>query len=289
VQVSSNKIKDIRRYYKQQLVDLYDENEIDSFLYILFEEYTGLSKAQILLNADRTISESELLKIHFGAKALMNNKPIQYIIGSSEFYGLMFRVNPDVLIPRPETEELVELIIKGNSEKGKLAIIDIGTGSGCIAITLKKYLQDSEIVALDVSTNTLNVAKENAKLNGQDVQFLKMDFLKPQSWDKLENFDIVVSNPPYVRKSEIKAMNKNVLDYEPEKALFVEDQNPLIFYNAIAKFAKEHLNKLGVVYCEINQYLGNETSALFVDAGFQSVDIIRDINGNDRILKALRK
>ncbi len=289
MQVSSNKIKDIRRYYKRQLAGLYDENEIDSFLYILFEEYAGLSKAQILLNASRTISESELLKIHFGAKALMNNKPIQYITGSSEFYGLKFKVSPDVLIPRPETEELVELVIKENSKKQKLSVIDIGTGSGCIAIILKKYLDSSYIIALDVSTNTLNIAKGNARSNEQEVQFLKMDFLKARSWDRLDSYDIIVSNPPYVRKSEMKGMNKNVLDYEPAKALFVEDENPLIFYRAIANFAKEHLNKSGIVYCEINQYLGNETSALFLEAGFQSVDIIKDMNGNDRILKALKK
>ena len=286
MQVSSNKIKDIRRYYKRQLVDLYDENEIDSFLYILFEEYAGLSKAQILLNAEATISESELLKIHFAVKALMNHKPIQYIIGSSEFYGLKFKVSPDVLIPRPETEELVELIIKENSKKKKMSIADIGTGSGCIAITLSKYLPGAEVTAIDVSPSTIHIAKENAKLNGQEIQFLKMDFLKTRSWDKLGSYDIIVSNPPYVRKSEIKAMNKNVLDYEPAKALFVEDENPLVFYNAIAKFAKEHLNKAGIVYCEINQYLGNETSALFFEAGFQSVEIIKDMNRNDRILKA---
>jgi release factor glutamine methyltransferase len=289
VQVSSNKIKDIRRYYKQQLLDLYDENEIDSFLYILFEEYAGLSKAQILLNADRTISESELLKIHFGAKALMNNKPIQYITGTSDFYGLRFKVNPDVLIPRPETEELVELVIKGNSEKDELSIIDIGTGSGCIAIVLKKYLPASKVHALDISTGTLNIAKENAKLNRQEIEFKKMDFLKSSNWDRLDSYDIIVSNPPYVRRSEMKGMNKNVLDYEPVKALFVEDEKPLVFYRAIAKFATGHLNKSGAVYCEINQYLSPETISVFQELGFGQVEVLKDMNGNNRILKARRK
>jgi len=284
--VSSNRIKDIRRYYKQQLADNYDEKEIDSFLYLLFEEYAGLSKAQILLNAEATISESELLKIHFAVKALMNNKPIQYIIGSSEFYGLQFKVNPDVLIPRPETEELVELVIKENAEKEKQSIIDIGTGSGCIAITLKKYLPDHEVCGIDFSANALNMAEGNAKSNNQGIQFRKMDFLNLRNWDKLDTYDVIVSNPPYVRKSEMGQMHNNVLDYEPAMALFVEDENPLLFYGAIAKFAKDHLNRSGTVYCEINQYLGKETSALFFDAGFQSVDIVKDMNGNDRILKA---
>lgn len=288
MQVSSNKIKDIRRYYKQQLADIYDEKETDSFLYMLFEEYAGLSKAQILLNAEATISESELLKIHFAVKALMNNKPIQYIIGSSEFYGLQFKVNPDVLIPRPETEELVELIIKENSEGKNHSIIDIGTGSGCIAITLKKYLPDSIVCALDFSTNALNVAKENAKSNELEIHFLKMDFLNARNWNKLDSFDIIVSNPPYVRESEMKQMHKNVLDYEPAKALFVEDENPLLFYSAIAQFAKGHLNNSGAVYCEINQYLAKGTSTLFLDAGFAQVDIFKDMNGNDRIIKAKR-
>ncbi|NOX47970.1 MAG: peptide chain release factor N(5)-glutamine methyltransferase [Chlorobi bacterium] len=289
MQVSSNKIKDIRRYYKRQLAGLYEENEIDSFFYILFEEYAGLSKAQILLNAETTISESELLKIHFAVKALMNHKPIQYIIGSSEFYGLKFKVSPDVLIPRPETEELTELVIKENSGKKDLSIMDIGTGSGCIAITLKKYLPDAKVHALDVSTNTLSLAKENAKLNGQEIEFLKMDFLKYSNWDKLNAYDIIVSNPPYVRKSEMKGMNKNVLDYEPAIALFVEDEKPLLFYGAIAKFANGHLNKSGAVYCEINQYLGEETLSLFVKSGFEQAEVFKDINGNDRILKVKLK
>ncbi len=286
MEVKSNKIADIRKFYKQKLLSLYSENEADSLLFMLFFEFANLRKSDVILNPDQTISESELLKIHFAVKDLLNNKPIQYILGKTEFYGLTFKVNTDVLIPRPETEELVERIIKENNTDNYLRILDIGTGSGCIAISLKKHLQAVEMTAIDISAGALNIATNNAIENDVEITFRQIDFLDEQARDKLSDFDIIVSNPPYVRKLEKEQIKKNVLDYEPDIALFVDDDNPFVFYRAIAAFARSHLVKNGKVYCEINQYIGDETAAVFIAAGFNEVEIIEDINGNARILSA---
>ncbi len=286
MEVKSNKIADIRKFYKQKLLNLYSENEADSLLFMLFFEFTYLRKSDVILNPDQTISESELLKIHFAVKDLLNNKPIQYILGKTEFYGLTFKVNTDVLIPRPETEELVERIIKENNTDNNLRILDIGTGSGCIAISLKKYLPAAEITAIDISAGALNIATKNAIENDVEITFRQIDFLDFFARDKLPDFDIIVSNPPYVRILEKEQIKKNVLDFEPDMALFVENDNPFIFYNAIAAFAKNHLQAKGKVYCEINQYLGEETADVFQKAGFKEIVLAEDINGNERILVA---
>ena len=288
VQVSSNKIIDIRKFCRQQLADLYEEKEINSMLYLLFDSFAGLSKAQILINPEITISESQLLKIHFAIKDLMNFKPIQYILGKTEFYDLEFIVNPDVLIPRSETEELVEWILKDSDSEKKKSIIDIGTGSGCIAIALKKHLPNFNITAVDNSSRALQLAAENAELNKVDVKFKLLDFTDQKQLSKLPSFDVIVSNPPYVRLSEKKTMKANVLDYEPQSALFVTDEDPLVFYEPIAAFASDHLKSGGKVYCELNQYLAQETAEVFYHAGFENVEILNDINGNERMLKAMR-
>ena len=286
MEVKSNKIADIRKFYKRKLLNLYSENEADSLLFMLFFEFANLRKSDVILNPDQTISESELLKIHFAVKDLLNNKPIQYILGKTEFYGLTFQVNTDVLIPRPETEELVERIIKENNSDKNLRILDIGTGSGCIAISLKKHLQAAEITAIDISAGALNIATKNAIENDVDIAFRQIDFLDLFARDKLSDFDVIVSNPPYVRIQEKKQMKKNVLNYEPDLALFVENDDPFIFYEAIAAFAKTHLQPNGRVYCEINQYLGDETVGIFQKAGFKEIVLSEDINDNERILVA---
>jgi len=288
VQVSSNKIIDIRKFYRQQLADLYDEKEINSMLYLLFDSIAGLSKAQILINPEITISESQLLKIHFAIKDLMNFKPIQYILGETVFYDLELKVNPDVLIPRPETEELVEWILKESNSEKKKSIIDIGTGSGCIAITLKKHLPNFDITGVDNSAGALQLAAENADLNKVNVKFKLLDFTDQKQVNKLPSFDVIVSNPPYVRLSEKKMMKRNVLDYEPQSALFVADEDPLVFYESIVAFASDHLKPGGKVYCELNQYLAQETAEVFYHAGFIQVEVLHDINGNERMLKAMR-
>ncbi len=286
MEVKSNRIADVRSFYKGKLLDLYDDNEADSLLFMLFADFAKLTKSDIILYPDKTISESELLKIHFAVRDLLNNKPVQYILGKAEFYGLTFQVGPDVLIPRPETEELVDIVIRENKDFDNLKILDIGTGSGCIAISLKKNLPSALITAIDVSSTALDYAKKNALINEADIIFKKVNFLNEKEINALPEFDIVISNPPYVRRQEIKFMKKNVYAYEPDKALFVEDDDPLIFYKAIAGFAKEKLIPGGSIYCEINQYLDEETSEIFYGAGFQRVEVIRDVNDNNRILIA---
>jgi len=285
MEVKSNKVGDVRDHYKAKLLNNYEEREADTLLFMLMEEYAGISKVRVISEPELTITESELLKIHFAVKDLNQNKPIQYILGRTEFYGLPIKVNREVLIPRPETEELIDLVIKENRIRKNLRILDIGTGSGCIAIAIQKNLTDAELVAIDISEEALNLAKQNSTLNNTNIDFKCIDFLNESTWKKLGNFDIIISNPPYVRISEKNQMKKNVLDFEPELALFVENENPLLFYHAIAGFGKQFLHKSGIVYCEINQYLGDEVSDLFTSHGFSEVNLLKDLNGNNRIIK----
>lgn len=285
MKVPSNSIKDIRSYYKSQLIDFYPENEADVLLFRVLEEYTGLARMQVLMDPDFRITESELLKIHFAVKDLKNFRPIQYILGKTEFYGCTIHVNQGVLIPRPETEELVDYIIKEMDKSKPLSILDIGTGSGAIAIALKKECPLADLMAIDISQQAIKVAKENAKINQQAIKFYIKDILSPNQSD-VGTFDLIVSNPPYVRFSEKKEMKPNVLNYEPSLALFVEDNDPLVFYEAIAGYALKHLKEGGVVYCEINQYLSEESEKLFYQKGFKNVLIKKDMNNNFRFLKA---
>jgi release factor glutamine methyltransferase len=286
MEVKSNKIGDIRNFYKAKLIPDYDEKEADSLLFMLIEEFAGISKALVLSEPGRTISESELLKIHFTVKDLKSFKPIQYILGKTEFYGLKIEVNPQVLIPRPETEELVELVIRENQTRKDIRVIDVGTGSGCIALAIIKNLPDVSLVAVDISELAIQTASKNAILNNTTIELKVVDFLDKGTWSGLGLFDIIVSNPPYVRYSEKEFMKKNVLNYEPDGALFVDDKNSLIFYKAIAEFARQNLMKSGKVYCEINQYLGKDVLSLFSESGFTDVKILKDLFGNDRFLKA---
>ncbi len=286
MEVKSNRIGDIRSHYKLKLLDYYDEREADNLLFMIIEEYCHLSKAEVLTESFKTINESELLKIHFAVNDLMNYKPVQYILGKTEFYGLPLIVNSDVLIPRPETEELAEMIIKENNSAKKLRVLDIGTGSGCIAIAIKKNLPDAGVFAIDISPAALHTAKRNASLNHVEIQFILQDFLNQDNQHRHGNFDIIVSNPPYVRISEKNIMKKNVLNYEPASALFVDDNDPLIFYRAIADFSIQNLNKQGKVYCETNQYLSNETLSLFREYGFEFAEQRIDLNGNYRFIIA---
>lgn len=286
MEVRSNKISDIRQYYKAKLLENYDEREAEALLLLLIEAYTGISKLKIISEPGLTLSESELLKVHFAVKDLNNHKPVQYILGKTEFYGLTIKVDKDVLIPRPETEELVEMVIKENQQGKKLRILDIGTGSGCIAIALKKFLPECEVVAIDISNPALNLAQINANSNKQSIEFKSFDILAENNWYRLGFYDIIVSNPPYVRHSERSIMKRNVIDYEPGIALFVDDQNPLVFYKAVAEFGAINLNKNGRIYCEINQYLGEDVLKLFSKQGYNEIELVQDINGHNRFIKA---
>jgi len=287
MKVPTNKIGDIRSYYAQQLFKFYNERESETFIFMLLEDYAGVSKSEIIMNPELTINESELLKIHFAVKDLKNYKPIQYILGRTEFYGFPILVNTNVLIPRPETEELVVWVVNDTGQNQEYRVLDIGSGSGCIAIALKHTLPNLNIQAIDFSLRAIEVAEQNAKMNQADVSFHHINLLNKNEWGKLGYYDIIISNPPYVRHAEKSQMKKNVLNYEPGNALFVDDKNPLLFYTSIAEFAKSYLNKNGSLYCEINQYLGDETCKLFENLGFKDIQLKKDIKGNSRFVKAV--
>lgn len=288
MKVPSNKISDIIRHYLQALEQQYERTEAKSFLYILFEHYFKITKLDFVMDPNKRLSESELLKIHFAVKELINNKPIQHIIGSTRFCDFDFKVNTDVLIPRPETEELVEMIVEDCTKvKQSVSILDIGTGSGCIAISLNKKIPDSIVHAVDISDSALKIAKENAEMIEADVVFTEIDILNNKKIARLLQFDVIVSNPPYIRNSEKIVMHKNVLDYDPETALFVSDDDPLIFYRSIAVLGLSHLNENGKIYFEINEAFGDETSELLKNFNYSNIKIHKDFRGKNRFVSAV--
>ncbi|WP_299440496.1 peptide chain release factor N(5)-glutamine methyltransferase [uncultured Aquimarina sp.] len=285
--IVSLKIKDLRKDFIDSLSELYEPEEVLSFFYILSEKFLGLRRVDVALALETVISSQELSKFENAKNHLKKQDPIQYITGDTEFYGLSFKVNQNVLIPRPETEELVDWIIKDYQRKEggrKIKVLDIGTGSGCIAISLAKNLPEIDMYAIDVSKEALEVAKENAKHNKVAVTFMCADILQ---LDALKNsFDIIISNPPYVRELEKQEIHANVLENEPHLALFVSDQDPLIFYRKITRLAKKSLLADGLLYFEINQYLGTETKEMIKKLGFNSVSLRKDLYNNDRMIKA---
>jgi len=285
MQVKSNRIADIRNYYGSFLDSGVISGESQFLVDSVIAHFADIPRLQLSLNGDKRVSESLLLKIHFAVKALKQQKPLQYALGETEFQGMRFKVNESVLIPRPETEELVELIVKEMQDVKGLHILDIGTGSGCIAVSLSKLL-DANVYAVDVSENALEVASGNANLNNVEVDFMLIDILSENAKASLpKNLDIIVSNPPYVREMEKKMMQSNVLDYEPDLALFVEDDDPLIFYKTITEIASLSLSKNGQLWFEINEYLARETLQL-VEKHFDKVILINDYKGAPRFIMA---
>ena len=279
MRIPSNRIKDIKRFAINELKDIYSENEIKIMISQLISHFTSFDNIQQLISEDKTVLESDLLKLNFAIKDLKHNKPLQYIIGYSEFYNLRIGLRNKVLIPRGETEELVDLIIKENKDREGLKIIDLCTGSGAIALALKKNIPSANVWAVDNDINAINQARENSQTLGIDINILEQDILK-QGFTT-EKFDIIVSNPPYVMEKEKQLMKENVLDYEPYQALFVEDNNPLIFYKAIERFSQTNLNPKGKVYLEINENLSKQTSDLFKSG---NVEEREDINSKDRFV-----
>ncbi len=288
MRISSNKVKSIKNFFKEELRHIYPPEEIKGFIFLAFEYYLGYSKTDVLLNDEKTVSESELLKFNFLVKDLKKEKPIQYILGQTEFFGLKFKVGTGVLIPRPETEELIDLVINENKALKQLNILDIGTGSGCIAITLKKNLPQAEVFAFDISKQALDIAQENARLNEMEVNFEQLDILNYKEFSSGILLDVIVSNPPYVLDSEKALMQKNVLDYEPHLALFVADNEPFLFYKAIGAYGKEFLKENGKIYFEINEKYDSEIINVLVEMGYTHCMVIKDINGKNRFLKARR-
>jgi len=287
MKVPSNKAIDIYKYYRDLLTDLYGPEEASSLMAILFEHYLAMKRHEILSGSARRLSESELLKIHFAVKDLLKQRPVQYITGTTWFYDNQFKVTPDVLIPRPETEELCDWIIKDakipTTTTTHPQILDIGTGSGCIAITLKLNIEKAQVTALDLSEAALQIAKSNATTNKADIDFMQVDILNPTEWPE-KTFDIIVSNPPYVCESEKELMKPNVLEHEPHLALFVSNENPLVFYDAIARFAHQRLSDYGRLYFEINENLSSELEELLQNIGFKQIEFRKDLNNKIRMV-----
>lgn len=272
-------------YIRKELSAYYSENEIIGLSKIIFSDVFKLSSIDLLMKTNDIFDDESFIVLEKIIARLKRNEPIQYIIGFTEFFNLKFYVNKNVLIPRQETEELVNLIIKENKNKENIQILDIGTGSACIAISLAKNILNSQVSAIDISEDVIEVAKKNASLNNVQVAFIQHDILKNKKHKNIEKYNVIVSNPPYVTNSEKELMDKNVLDFEPSLALFVDDNNPLVFYKKITEFASKHLNKKGKLYFEINEQFGFETKELLQSYKFKNVAIIKDINGKDRIVK----
>jgi release factor glutamine methyltransferase len=277
-------LKEIKKVFHTELDAIYGKEEVSSFFYLLIEHYLGLERFILAVQPELIITKEEGSPLFEALSKLKLQVPIQYIIGKTHFMDLDFVVNKNVLIPRPETEELVRWVLDDFSTvKSDLKILDIGTGSGCIAVSLAKNLPNAKVYAIDVSEEALAVAKETAKLNGVEIYFINADILEVNDLD--DKFDIIVSNPPYVRMLEKQEMKNNVLDNEPELALFVADDNPLIFYKKIIELAPKNLIDKGVLYFEINQYLGKETQSLLEATNFSEIELRKDFFGNDRMLK----
>jgi release factor glutamine methyltransferase len=288
-------LKQYKIHFFDALKNIQDEQEIESFFFILTEYLHNLKRVDVALNPNFELSEDDVKKWNAILLDLQQEKPIQYITGEAWFYGLRFEVNENTLIPRPETEELVEWILNSpiTHHPSPITILDIGTGSGCIPIALKANLPQANVSAIDVSEEALEVAKRNAAINKVDINFFQANILEVEDLYELPSpntqhpspINIIVSNPPYVRVLEKQEIKKNVLDYEPHLALFVDDNDALLFYRKITQLALKNLAPNGLLFFEINQYLGKETVALLENLGFKNIELRKDVYGNDRMIK----
>lgn len=278
------KVKQIKEFIRKNLDGYYPESEIQQFIFILFEYELGFSKIELVTRSEEELDEQTHEKFLDYVNQLKTFKPIQYITGETSFYGLHFHVNSDVLIPRPETEELADWILKQKLPPHPV-ILDVGTGSGCIAVALAKSLTGSVVYAVDISEEALEVATENAKINGVNIVLSLENILRPTEDFKRNKFDLIVSNPPYITLAEKEKMNKNVLDYEPHLSLFVPDKDPLIFYNAILDFARGSLKENGQLFFEINESFDKEIVALMKNHNFAEIELRKDINDKFRMVR----
>ncbi len=285
-------LKEIKSIYHKELDKNYGVEEVSSFFYLLIVHFLKLEKFVLALTPNLVVNKEEEAILFKALSELKQDVPVQHIIGETEFMDMRFKVSPKVLIPRPETEDLVRWVIADSSaeQHQPLTILDIGTGSGCIPIALAKHLEGAQVSALDISSDALQVAQTNALENNVNLNFYQADILDKTSTSTINSkFDIIVSNPPYVRELEKNKMHKNVLKYEPGIALFVSDKDPLVFYRAIANFAVKNLADDGRLYLEINQYLGKEMLRLLSEYNFKDIELRKDIFGNDRMVKAVKK
>lgn len=277
-------LEDYREQFKKQLSSLYPKEEVDVISSIALEFVLEMNRVEVALSRKQTLSQEHQIVLDQICVRLLNAEPIQYITGTTEFYGLKLLVNPATLIPRPETEELVEWILASLQAKDVLQLLDIGTGSGCIPIVLAKHLPKSNIDAVDISLQAIETAQSNAHNNDVAVTFFQQDILTAKMLPK--QYDVIVSNPPYVRELEKEEIKGNVLEHEPHSALFVPDDDPLLFYRKIAQLAVDNLTPQGQLFLEINEYLGKETVALVKEIGFKTVELKKDLFGKDRMVRA---
>ncbi len=263
------------------LCSIYDNREAHTIARYIFEDIFNILNTQ----SEKQLSDTQVSELKTIQKRLLNYEPWQHIVGFADFYGSKFRVSPDVLIPRPETEELVHLVLE--HVKPLQTILDIGTGSGSIPISIKKKYEHLEVFGLDISEAALNIAKQNAELNQVQINWRQANILNQNEWNRVgenQKFDIIVSNPPYVLESDKTEMHRNVLDFDPELALFVANETPLLFYDAISNFALQYLKPNGQLYFEIHQDFGQQTTTLLENKGFRNVKVVKDLYQNDRIV-----
>jgi release factor glutamine methyltransferase len=286
MKIASNKLSELYKFYQNELSEIYDENELYAVFELVCEKYLNYTKSDVRFRLNENLNQSDVLNIYNVVKQLKLGEPIQYILGECFFYNLKFIVNSSTLIPRPETEELVDCIVNGfkNSSLPK-SILDIGTGSGCIPVSLKYALPSVDVFGIDISEDALKIANVNAKKNNVDVTFLKNDILSPQNIN--QKFSCIVSNPPYVLKSESNQMNKTVLDFEPHLALFVNDNDPIIFYKRIIDFCDANLENSGYLYFELNPFSAHDVKKYAESSNlFKFTSIIKDMSGKERLFKA---
>lgn len=281
-------ITDVKIGFQSRLTNIYSLKEIDSMC-SLFLEYIGYSKHDLIINGSASLEKTQIELYQEFLNRLSKHEPIQYITEEAYFYGNTFKVSPSVLIPRQETEQLVDILIKQHAQEPDLRLLDMCTGSGCIAISIQLAIPTARVFAADISEQALKIAQENANKHKTAVDFCQCDLLQKSAYTMLPKCSILVSNPPYVRQCEKEYMQKNVLDFEPEIALFVSNENPLVFYHALADVGHAILEKNGNLYCEINEHLGEETKQVFIQSGYSSVSIIQDIHNKNRFIHAIKK
>lgn len=286
IRFRSNRVRDLLALMHEELDGMYGSGEVSAFGEMLFEAFLGWDRVRLLTSREQTIDQSDLLRFHWALEDLKQYRPIQHIIGYTDFCGCRIKVTPDVLIPRPETEELVNWVINNFTfHLSPFTFLDLCTGSGCIAIALKKAFPEADVTAMDISPKALEIARQNAQNNGVEVRFLQADVLNGVDGVNGQ-YGLIVSNPPYVMEKERAQMQRNVLDYDPSLALFVPDDDPLRFYKAIANIAKEHLAEDGMLVVEINESLADKTCELFHKQGF-SPEVHDDFRGKSRWISAV--
>ncbi len=275
-------------YLCSNLTEIYNKKEAANIAELTIEKITGLSKVDRIVYGEKKLNDKQTSLLENYNEQLLKHKPVQYVLNEAWFAGVRFYVDEHVLIPRPETQELVNWIITDCVDNSKInnSVLDIGTGSGCIAIALKKKLSALNITALDISNEALKIASQNAEANDAIINFITADITQPVETKNLDSFDVIVSNPPYITKKEALSMDKNVLLFEPHLALFVTDENPFLFYESISNFALHHLTNNSFLYFEINESYANEVAQILYQKGFQSIETSKDLQGKDRMIKA---